>query len=80
MIPFVDHDEKRGQEMRLPNIGTTDTAVIGRLTKPDRSDFSPETAREILSLQFDDADKHQMNQLSLKAQEGMLTPEEQAEV
>ncbi len=58
----------------------TDAAVLGRLIKPDQGDFSPETAREILSLRFDDGDKARMNQLSLKAQEGTLTSDEQAEV
>ncbi|MGC1723192.1 MAG: hypothetical protein WA746_29790 [Isosphaeraceae bacterium] len=58
----------------------TDAAVFGRLVKPDHSDLSPEAAREILSLQFDDSDVQRMNQLSLKAQEGTLTPDEQAEI
>lgn len=65
--------------MHSPSL-TTDAAVFGRLIKPDRSDFSPQTAREILSLQFDDKDKERMLQLSRKAQDGTLTPEEQAEI
>ena len=36
---------------------TTDAAIIGRLDKPDRSDFSPEAAREILSLQLSPQDQ-----------------------
>lgn len=57
-----------------------DAAIIGRLIKPDNADFSPEAAREILSLQFDDADQKRMQALSLKAQEGTLTPDEQADI
>ena len=37
------------QQMHVP---TTDAAIIGRLGKPDQSDFSPEAAREILSIQL----------------------------
>jgi hypothetical protein len=66
--------------MDSPHITTTDDAVFGRLIKPDHSHFSPDAAREILSLQFDDADKERMRQLSLKAQDGALTADEQAEV
>lgn len=58
----------------------TDAAVFGRLVKPDRGDFSPDTAREILSLHFDDRDVERMSELSLKAQDGTLTPDEQAEI
>jgi len=58
----------------------TDVAVIGRLIKPDRGDFSPVAARELLSLQFDEDDKERMHQLSLKAQDGTLTPDEHGEI
>ncbi len=58
----------------------TDAAVFGRLVKPDRGDFSPVAAREILSLRFDDQDVERMSELSLKAQDGTLTADEQAEI
>lgn len=58
----------------------TDVAVIGRLIKPDRGDLSPDAARELLGLQFDEGDKERMHQLSLKAQDGTLTPDEQEEI
>jgi hypothetical protein len=51
-----------------------------RLGKADKSDFSPEAAREILSLQLSPKDQKRMQKLSLKAQEGALTPREQSEV
>jgi hypothetical protein len=66
--------------MQPTQMTPTDAAVFGRLVMPDRSDFSPDTAREILSLQFDDGDKKRMHELSLKAQEGTLTQDEQAEI
>jgi len=59
---------------------SSEAAIVGRLIKPDRGDFSPELAREILSLRFGDEDQARMRELSLKAQEGTLTAPEQAEV
>lgn len=59
---------------------TSEAAIVGRLIKPDHGDFSPEAARELLSLRFGDEDQDRMRMLSLKAQEGTLTPSEQAEV
>jgi hypothetical protein len=66
--------------MQQTNVPTTDAAIIGRIGKPDRSDFSPETAREILSIQLSAEDQEHMQELSLKVQEGKLTPTEQSEV
>jgi hypothetical protein len=65
------------QQTQVPN---TDAAIIGRLGKRDHSDFSPDTAREILSIELSTADQKRMRELSLKAQEGTLTPAEQGEV
>jgi hypothetical protein len=66
--------------MQQTQIPTTDAAIIGRLGKPDQSDFSPETAREILSIQLSTEDQKHMRELSLKAQSGTLTPTEQGEI
>ena len=66
--------------MEKAHVPITDAAIIGRLGKPDHSDFSPEVAREILSIQLSPADQKHMRRLSRKAQEGTLTPIEQGEV
>jgi hypothetical protein len=66
--------------MQQAQIPTTDAAIIGRLCKPDHSDFSPEAAREILSIQLSPEDHRHMRALSLKAQKGTLAPTEQSEV
>jgi hypothetical protein len=66
--------------MQPTPLPSSEAAIVGRLIKPDRGDFSPELAREILSLRFGDEDQARMRELSLKAQEGTLTPSEQAEV
>ncbi len=66
--------------MQQTQVSTTDAAIIGRLGKPDHSDFSPEAAREILSIQLSPEDQKNMRELSIKAQDGTLTPAEQVEV
>jgi hypothetical protein len=62
------------------HIPATDAAIVGRLIKPDHRDFSPEVAREILSIQLSPEDQAYMQTLSRKAQDGTLTPVEQGEV
>ena len=66
--------------MKSSHISSSEAAIVGRLIKPDHGDFSPEAARDLLSLQFDEEDQARMRELSLKAQEGTLTASEQAEV
>jgi hypothetical protein len=66
--------------MQQTPIPATDAAIVGRLMMPDRSDFSPEVAREILSIQLSPEDQSHMRELSGKAQEGTLTADEQEEV
>jgi hypothetical protein len=66
--------------MQQTPMPSSEAAIVGRLMKPDRGDFSPEAARDLLSLRFGDEDQARMRQLSLKAQEGTLTVSEQAEV
>jgi hypothetical protein len=66
--------------MQQTHLPPSEAAIVGRLMKPDRGDFSPAAARELLSLQFGDEDQARMRELSLKAQQGTLTPSEQAEV
>lgn len=66
--------------MQHSSISASEAAIVGRLMKPDQGDFSPDVAREILSLQLSGEDQARMRELSLKAQDGTLTNAEQAEV
>jgi hypothetical protein len=61
-------------------VTSSEAAIVGRLMKPDHGDFSPEAARELLSLQFGDDDQARMRELSRKAQEGTLSTAEQVEI
>jgi hypothetical protein len=66
--------------MQQTHIPATDAAIVGRLIKPDRRDFSPEAAREILSIQLSPEDQARARVLSHKAQKGALSPAEQGEM
>jgi hypothetical protein len=66
--------------MQRTPISSSEAAIVGRLMKPDHSDFSPELAREILSIRFGDEDQALMRELSRKAQEGTLTAAERADM
>ena len=50
--------------MRQTHLPPSEVAIVGRLIKPDRGDFSPEAAREPLSLRFGDEDQARMRELS----------------
>ncbi len=59
---------------------TGEAAILDRIVQPDQPTLSPEAARGILALDFSQADKERMHELSAKARAGTLTPDEQAAV
>jgi hypothetical protein len=58
---------------------TTEAAIWARVIHPSGS-LTPSVARAILKLEFNADDVERMHELSEKAQEGALTPEEQFEI
>jgi hypothetical protein len=48
--------------------------------RSDRGSLTPEAARAILSLDFTPEDHHRVEELSRKAQEGLLSDEERADL
>lgn len=60
--------------------GNCEAAILSRLIRPERADLSPEAARSILKLEFDDEDRARMHALAAKAQRGELTDAEEAEL
>jgi hypothetical protein len=60
--------------------GTSEVAIFSRILEPDQATLSAAAARAILALGFPPNDQVRMRQLSAKAQEGTLTPSEQAEI
>jgi hypothetical protein len=64
----------------IPATAKNDLAILSRIIRPGHNDFSVTAARAILKLDFDDEDRKRMHELSLKAQEGALNAEEEAEI
>ena len=58
----------------------SDAVVLGRLIGPERENLPVAAARALLKLDFEPRDHERMHELSLKAKEGKLSPEERAEV
>jgi len=57
----------------------SEASILNRIFQPHEPTFSSEAARDILSLDFDQADKEWMRELSAKARAGAQTADEDAE-
>lgn len=55
----------------------SEAAIWMRLIQPEKGDLSPEVAREWLRLRFSNADIERVRELSQKADDGTLTPDEE---
>jgi hypothetical protein len=58
---------------------TTEAAIWARVIHPN-GELTPSVARAILQLEFSQEDQERMHELSKKAQNGALSPEEQFEI
>jgi hypothetical protein len=58
----------------------TDETIFERVIDPSDGTMPPEAARYILSLDFPPADHARMDELSVRAQEGRLTADEETEL
>jgi hypothetical protein len=65
--------------MSTARVDTSEVSILNRILRPGAATFSPEAARDILALDFDEADKTRMRELSAKARAGTLTAEEDAQ-
>jgi hypothetical protein len=61
-------------------IDTSDAAILSRVLEPNKTTFSPATAREILAMDFQVIDKVRMRRLSAKARAGTLTSDEESAI
>jgi hypothetical protein len=59
---------------------STRANILEHVIKPKNGDLSAELARYILSLDFPETDQARFQLLSARAQEGMLTDDERAEL
>jgi hypothetical protein len=65
--------------MPTTHADTSEVSILNRILRPDQPGFSPEAARAILALDFDQDDKERMKALSAGARAGTLTAEEEAQ-
>ena len=65
--------------MQSTHTEPTEVSILNRILRPEAPTFSPEGARDILSLGFAESDKQRMRELSAKARAGTLTTAEDAE-
>ena len=57
-----------------------DLATLSHIIEPELAKVTPERAQTVLSWTFRQDDRDRVDVLSIKAQEGSLTPEERAEL
>jgi hypothetical protein len=65
--------------MHAGHVQNSEVSILSRILRPDVPTFSPEAAQDILALDFDQADKYRLRELSAKARVGTLTAKEKAE-
>jgi hypothetical protein len=58
----------------------TEADIFDRIIRPDNSSLPPDVARFVLSWRFDQSDRARMTELSEKASEGSLDPDERREL
>jgi hypothetical protein len=66
--------------MQTTHFGTSEVAIFSRVLEPDQATLSIAAAEAILEFGFKQADKDHMAELSAKAKEGALSPDEQEEI
>src|SRR4051812_8154152 len=57
---------RKGIVMATTHTDASEVSILNRILRPDAPTFSPETARDILALDFDQSDKERMQELSAK--------------
>jgi hypothetical protein len=62
------------------SVGGTETEIWGRTIRPEVGDLAPAAARELLRLQLTRDDSERVRTLSVRANEGKLTAEEEKEL
>ena len=65
--------------MQVGHVQNSEVSILNRILRPDAPTFSREAAQDILTLDFDQADKDRMRELSAKSRAGTLTAKEEAE-
>jgi hypothetical protein len=64
----------------MSKVNMSEVAILSRILEPGKPTLARAVARAILALDLSPADKERMHQLSAKARDGSLTPDEQAAI
>jgi hypothetical protein len=65
---------EQGKTMQHTQAASTEGAILSRVIRPERvGPLTPDLARAILDLDFEEEDKKRMHELAEKAREGSLT-------
>jgi hypothetical protein len=80
VVVYSGDARTENEGMRTAQTTNHRTAVLSRVIRPERDDLSPDAARSILKLAFEQADLDRMHELAVKGQKGELSREEQAEI
>jgi hypothetical protein len=59
---------------------SAEAEILTRVIGPEDPSFSPDAARSILEMRFNDADTSRMNELAAKARKGSLSEEEEEQM
>ena len=65
--------------MQTTQDDASEVSILNRMLRPEAPTFSAEGARDILALDFDQADKDRMRELAARARAGTLTAAEDTE-
>lgn len=65
--------------MHVSHAENSEVSILNRILRPNALTFAAEGARDLLTLDFDQAGTDRMRQLSTQARAGTLTAEEDAE-
>ncbi|HWY86809.1 MAG TPA: hypothetical protein VNX28_08790 [Gemmataceae bacterium] len=66
--------------MQATEMSIAEGAIWSRMLEPDKLTLSPASAKDILALDFPEADKVRMHELAAKAREGTLTSQDEMEI
>jgi hypothetical protein len=58
----------------------SEAAILSRLIRPEEDSLTPEAAEGLLRIKFEQRDLDRMHELAVKNQDGVLTPQDQAEM
>jgi hypothetical protein len=63
-----------------PVVANSEAAILSRTIRPEEGDLSTDAAKSLLNLSLPESDQHRAQDLSARANEGVLTKPEEVEI